>query len=205
VSETIQQFLSTTDASLTPRTSVARPVSALEFLGELARAYRQGAPASGTSESAATQSVTGAISPVAPLPQGTLNGMIQAVARQEGVPPALLAGVVEVESGFQPGAVSKAGAEGLTQLMPLTAQALGVTQPFDPWQNLTGGARYLHQMITRYNGNLPIALAAYNAGPNAVDRSGGQIPPYAETQRYVRLVLGAYQHYATEVIGGGAP
>ncbi len=124
---------------------------------------------------------------------GSLRDLIAAAARQEKIPPALLSAVVEVESGFQPRAVSSAGARGLTQLMPGTARSLGVADPFDPWQNLVGGARFLRGLIDRYPGNLSLAVAAYNAGPGAVDAAGGQIPPYAETRKYVRLVLAAYQ------------
>lgn len=129
--------------------------------------------------------------------------MIAAAARQEKIPPALLSAVVEVESSFQPGAVSKAGALGLTQLMPGTARALGVSDPFDPWQNLVGGARFLRGLIDRYPGNLSLAVAAYNAGPGAVDAAGGQIPPFAETRAYVRLVLGAFQRNFNRDPAGG--
>jgi len=133
-----------------------------------------------------------AIGPPPAVP-GSIRDLIATAARQEKIPPGLLSAVVEVESGFQPRAVSRAGARGLTQLMPGTARSLGVTNSFDPWQNLVGGARFLHGLMARYPGNLSLAVAAYNAGPGAVDAAGGQIPPYAETQKYVRLVLAAYQ------------
>jgi soluble lytic murein transglycosylase-like protein len=114
---------------------------------------------------------------------------INAAATSNGIDPALLKGLVAQESGFDPNARSGAGAVGLTQLMPGTAAALGVTDPTDPAQSLQGGARYLRQQLDRFGGDPAKALAAYNAGPGAVARYGG-VPPYAETQNYVRNILG---------------
>lgn len=121
---------------------------------------------------------------------GDVRSMIADVAREQGVEPALLEALVSVESNFNPRAVSQSGAQGLTQLMPGTAKALGVTDPFDPQQNLRGGAKYLGQMLDKY-GDLSKALAAYNAGPGAVDRYHG-VPPFRETQEYVRRVQERY-------------
>jgi soluble lytic murein transglycosylase-like protein len=122
------------------------------------------------------------------LPSGTpFAAEITAAAKQHGVDPALLAGLVEQESGFNPNAVSPAGARGLTQLMPGTAAGLGVSDPLDPAQALDGGAKYLRQQLDAFGGDIARALAAYNAGPGAVQRFGG-VPPYAETQDYVRKV-----------------
>jgi transglycosylase-like protein with SLT domain len=118
--------------------------------------------------------------------------LVAEAARRHGLDPALVMAVVGVESGFQPQAVSPKGAQGLMQLMPATARDLGVADPLDPAANLDGGSRYLSSLVARYDGDLTKALAAYNAGMGAVARHGG-VPPYAETRRYVRKVLGRYQ------------
>ena len=118
---------------------------------------------------------------------GRLRAMAAQAAEQAGVPPSVFQALVEVESGYNPEAISPKGAMGLTQLMPATAQALGVTNPFDPEQSLTAGARYLAQLLRQF-GSLPLALAAYNAGPGAVQFYHG-IPPYPETQAYVERIL----------------
>ncbi len=120
---------------------------------------------------------------------GDLADAIANAADRHGLDRALLAAMVEVESGFHPRAVSPKGARGLMQLMPATAKRFGVTDPFDPLQSLDGGAQYLHWLLERFEGRTDLALAAYNAGEGAVDRHGGQIPPYGETLRYVNGVL----------------
>ncbi|MBC5824533.1 MAG: lytic transglycosylase domain-containing protein [Candidatus Eremiobacteraeota bacterium] len=122
---------------------------------------------------------------------GKFGALIRSCAARNEVDPALVAAVVRQESGFQARAVSSAGALGLMQLMPDTARSLGVSDPFDPAQNIDGGTRLLRGLIDRYHGRLDFALAAYNAGPGAVDRFHG-VPPYAETRAYVRDVLSAY-------------
>jgi cell wall-associated NlpC family hydrolase len=119
---------------------------------------------------------------------------IVAAATANGVSPALVKAVVRAESGFDPNAVSRAGAQGLMQLMPSTAAGLGVTDPFDPKQNLMGGAKFLRQLLDRFGGDPSKALAGYNAGPGAVEKYGG-IPPYEETQAYVPKVLGYVEEY----------
>ena len=129
---------------------------------------------------------------VAAPPGGDLRELAGAAARRHGLDPALVVAVVSVESAFRPGAVSPKGAQGLMQLMPRTARSLGVADPLDPAQNLDGGARHLGQLLDLYGGDLVRALAAYNAGQGAVQRHGG-VPPYRETQTYVRKVLDRYQ------------
>jgi soluble lytic murein transglycosylase len=119
--------------------------------------------------------------------------IIDETARSYRVPPALVKAVVAAESAFDPRAVSRKGAKGLMQLMPQTAELLGVEHPLEPASNIRGGTEYLKAMIDRY-GDYSRALAAYNAGPSAVDRYGG-VPPYRETQDYVDRVLNYYRAY----------
>jgi soluble lytic murein transglycosylase-like protein len=150
-----------------------------------------GALASATGTGSADASASTLAAPAAgasALPAGTpFAAQITASAKRNGIDPALLAGLIKQESGFNPHAGSAAGAQGLTQLMPGTARGLGVTNTFDPAQSIEGGARYLKQQLDHFGGDVARALAAYNAGPGAVQRYGG-VPPYAETQNYVRRV-----------------
>ena len=120
-----------------------------------------------------------------------ITQMIREVSDRYRVDPALVRAVIQTESNWNSSAISRKGARGLMQLVPGTAQQLGVDNAFDPKQNLDGGVRYLHSLLERYNGDLDRALAAYNAGPTAVDRAGG-IPQYRETRKYVQKVTDSY-------------
>ncbi|PIV24430.1 MAG: transglycosylase [Hydrogenophilales bacterium CG03_land_8_20_14_0_80_62_28] len=120
---------------------------------------------------------------------------IEAAAEKFSVDKALVHAVITAESGYNPAAVSRAGARGLMQLMPQTAKRYGVGDVFDPEQNIHGGVHYLRDLLDRFNNNLELAVAAYNAGENAVAKHGGHVPPYRETRAYVPKVLALYDRY----------
>jgi soluble lytic murein transglycosylase-like protein len=168
----LQTMVAQMNAPATPAAAPAATAPASSFAGALAAAQ--------TSPSSAPVSGTGASS--------AFDAQINAAAASNGIDPALLKGLVSQESGFNPNARSGAGALGLTQLMPGTASSLGVTNPLDPAQSLQGGAKYLREQLDRFGGDETLALAAYNAGPGAVQKYGG-VPPYAETQKYVTSVM----------------
>lgn len=137
----------------------------------------------------------------APLPTTPWDAHIERVAIETGLSPRLIKAVALVESAFDPQAVSHKGAQGLMQLMPGTAEEYGVTDPFDPWQNLLAGATHLRLLVDEFDGDLDLALAAYNAGAGAVRRHGG-VPNYRETRSYVRKVRAALDGVARP---GAAP
>jgi len=122
------------------------------------------------------------------------DALISDASERYGVSFPLLKAIIKAESDFDPHAVSKKGATGLMQIMPENFKPLGIRDPFDPWQNINAGARYFKQMYDRFKGKLALSLAAYNAGPTAVDRYK-TIPPYEETEEYVRRVLKYYYNY----------
>ncbi len=129
---------------------------------------------------------------------------IRAAASRYQLPESLIRAVVHTESNYHPRATSRAGAAGLMQLMPKTAQALGVRDAYDPQQNIFGGARYLRLLANRYNGDMVLVLAAYNAGAGNVQKYGG-VPPFAETRAYVRAVLRRFYAYERQSqLGAGA-
>jgi len=172
------------------------------------------APGAGSSFAAqlsSAQATTGAGAALATAPVAAAGGgtnqydaQIRAAAQRHGVDPALLKGLIRQESNFDPNAGSSAGAQGLTQLMPGTAAALGVGNPKDPAQAIEGGAKYLGQQLKAFGGDVTKALAAYNAGPGAVQRHGG-VPPYAETQDYVRKVQAFAAGYRADFAAAPAP
>jgi soluble lytic murein transglycosylase-like protein len=123
---------------------------------------------------------------------GDIRELAIQAARRHGVDPDLVLAVISVESAFRKDAVSPKGAQGLMQLMPGTARELGVKDAFDPAQNLDAGTRYLNELIRKFKGDLKLAIAAYNAGPNAVKRHRG-VPPYRETRKHVEKVLERYK------------
>lgn len=133
-------------------------------------------------------------SPAPATAEGSYEQMIRTASRIYGLDHRLVRAVIKAESNFDPGAVSHKGAMGLMQLMPETARDMGVKDPFDPLQNIFGGVRYLKFLMDRFDNSLFLALAAYNAGPEAVTKHGG-IPPFEETNAYLRRVLRYYMKY----------
>lgn len=164
-----------------------------------------GAPVPGSAQSAGGASAAGgasrfanalstALQTAAPVPPERIDALVQQNAAAWRLDPALIKAVIVNESGFDANATSKAGARGLMQLMPDTAASLGVRDAYDPAQNVAGGARYLRGLLDRFGGDKRLAVAAYNAGPGAVEKYG-DVPPYAETRSYVRNVLASYDTY----------
>ncbi|MDQ6823244.1 MAG: lytic transglycosylase domain-containing protein [Candidatus Eremiobacteraeota bacterium] len=123
-----------------------------------------------------------------------IHSLVSDASARNGVPVGLVNAVVMAESAGDPSAISTAGAQGLMQLMPGTSASCGIGNPFDAEQNVECGTRYLHGLLQRYNNNVELAVAAYNAGPGAVDQYHG-IPPFAETRAYVSRVVSAYHNY----------
>ncbi|HEX5225572.1 MAG TPA: lytic transglycosylase domain-containing protein [Solirubrobacteraceae bacterium] len=192
--------------AITPPSELALTarVEQLEALLANARAGFTGGTAAGTTPASgvsstdfasALQSATAAgTAPATGEAGGQYEGLVAAAAQRNGIDPAILHGLIQQESGFDPSSQSSAGAQGLTQLMPGTASSMGVSNPLDPAESIEGGARYLGQLLKQFGGNTTDALAAYNAGPGAVSQYGG-VPPYQETQDYVTKVLGYAEAY----------
>ena len=144
-----------------------------------------------TSLNTALQEVMSAQANTTTASKSQILNVVNQIAEKHGVDEKLVQALIKQESGFNPNAKSKAGAMGLMQLMPSTAKNLGVQDPYNVVQNVEGGVKYLKSMLNKYNGNVILALAAYNAGPGAVDKYDG-VPPYKETQNYVRNILANY-------------
>ena len=169
-----------------------------ESIGNMTRLYLEASPQSGYIDVPSEQitSIEHDDSPIpapvvlqpAPTPGATIDDFVNAASLKHGVDPALIQSVIHAESGFNPNAVSRKGAQGLMQLMPATASRLGVTNSLDPAANVDGGTQYLRQLLERYNNDLVKALAAYNAGPERVERYKG-VPPYRETYSYIRRII----------------
>ncbi|OGI50609.1 MAG: hypothetical protein A3E57_01885 [Candidatus Muproteobacteria bacterium RIFCSPHIGHO2_12_FULL_60_33] len=130
-----------------------------------------------------------------PIDPKRFSPLVEKAAREHRIDQALLHAVIAVESGYDPNAVSRKGAVGLMQLMPQTARRYGIKNMYDPAQNIGGGTRYLRDLIKKYDSDLSLALAAYNAGEDAVAQHGNRIPPYRETLMYVPKVMDAYRRY----------
>jgi soluble lytic murein transglycosylase-like protein len=153
---------------------------------------RRTAPARPSAKTATSSQAAPSSAPrVQQMPQAELERIVQETAVRHRVDPALVRAVIAAESAWKPDAISRKGAQGLMQLGPGTAQELGVSDTFDPAQNVDGGVRYLRKLLERYGGDLDRALAAYNAGPSAVDRARG-VPNYPETRAYVQKVTNTY-------------
>jgi hypothetical protein len=175
------------------RSGARLAVNSYQLLGERYRVQISG----GTAEIAASDVV--AIEPEEifipaprmPVAQAPYGPLIQTAAQKYGVDADLVFSVITAESNFNPNAISRRGARGLMQLLPATATRLGVKDIFDPGQNIDAGTRYLHELLTLYRGDLVLTVAAYNAGPGALQKYG-RVPPYRETQSYIRAIRKTY-------------
>ncbi len=171
------------------------PVSAPRFATALAGAMRAGRPGYGLEPGGPDAPGSGLPAP-APVAPADIDALVQQNAATWQVDPALIKAVIANESAFNANATSKTGAQGLMQLMPETAASLGVRDAYDPVQNVAGGTRYLRGLLDRFGGNKQLAVAAYNAGPGAVEKYAG-VPPYAETRNYVQNVLASFDSYSS--------
>jgi soluble lytic murein transglycosylase-like protein len=184
----IEQMIAQVTTGFQPQPTSSGATSAPAFSDVLASAASAAAPAAGSTASAAASGY---------------EPLIDEAAAEYGINPAILTGLVNQESGFNPDAVSSAGAEGLTQVMPENFAADGITDPFDPAQSIFGGAKQLGEDLDQFGGNVTDALAAYNAGSAAVQEYGG-VPPYTQTENYVSDILGYAQQYEEQQTASSA-
>jgi soluble lytic murein transglycosylase-like protein len=173
--------------------AVSASAGAPRFANALAAALKPANPALGLQ--AGGEDAPGRGAP-APVPPAQIDALVEQNASTWQVDPALIKAVIANESGFNANATSKVGAQGLMQLMPETAASLGVRDAYDPAQNVAGGARYLRGLLDRFGGDKRLAIAAYNAGPGAVEKYR-DVPPYAETRSYVQNVLASFDKYSS--------
>ena len=173
-----------------------------QITGQTVRPVAPAAPGAGTFAAMVDSAMNGQ-APLKPtqgpnvIPPPQIEQLVNANAGAWGVDPALVKAIIANESGFDANATSRTGAQGLMQLEPATAGELGVANAYDPAQNISGGTRYIRGLLDRFHGDLRLAVAAYNAGPGAVEKYGG-VPPYGETQSYVENVLDSYRKYKTQ-------
>jgi len=178
-------------------------VTGYEILGDKYRLHLQGGVADVRVEDiAAIEPEEVFVPSTTPLSETTpYQKLILAAASRYHLDPDLIHSVIAIESNFDPKAVSPKNARGLMQLMPRTAVILGVKDSFDPEQNIDGGTRYLRDLLAKYNSNLTLALAAYNAGPDTVDKYGHRVPPYLETMKYVQRITKTYAKLKADATG----
>ena len=177
-----------------------------EILGDKYRLHLQGGVAEVRVDEIATIEPEEIFEPsTEPLSEKTpYQKLILAAASRYHLDPDLIHSVIAIESNFDPKAVSPKNARGLMQLMPRTAEVLGVKDSLDPEQNIDGGTRYLRDLLAKYKSNLTLALAAYNAGPESVDKYGHHVPPYLETMKYVQRITKTYAKLKADASGPGS-
>ncbi len=184
------------------RTGARLVVTGYELVGDKYRLQMRGGSAEVAAEDVVSIEPEEIFEPLPePLsPTTPYHDIIRAAADRYGVDADLIHCVIAVESNFNEKAISRMNARGLMQLLPTTAKRMGVRNIFDPKENVDGGTRYLRDMLERYNGNITLALAAYNAGPEKVKRYGNRVPPYAETQNYVQRIARGYAKIKAQAV-----
>lgn len=188
-----------TGASATPAAPALAAPAGANFAALVQQAMGGRTAESAMSAPAAPGLPAGYQAPLEPAPVAPeqIDALVSQNAAAWQVDPSLVKAIIANESGFNANATSKTGAQGLMQLEPGTAASLGVRDSYDPAQNISGGTRYIKGLLERFHGDVHLAVAAYNAGPGAVEKYGG-VPPYAETQNYVGNVLDSYRKYKSQ-------